>query len=310
MVRRRVDPPNENENPGDEGRQDRPAEGEYEVPNEHDYEDVNDLVREVTAERAKKAKGVMKKVQKKPRATSRPAPQEKMEVEAPTAPTPQAEQPRGRPPPASADAPANEQEFKRRRQQPEEAQQLEEPTSSMPPPPAWEDPPEADDEEVSIPLRVETGIIHEPDPCPDIDEETKKAVRKAHRNLGHPSRESFVRMLRLGGTKPDAMRYARLWTCATCAQMKAPSMQRPAMVKKEVQDFNDTVSLDLLTVHDVNMNRYEVISIVDWGSRYHVAAMMKDKTSGRAARKFCTHWINWVGAPRKVQMDQGGELQG
>ena len=82
------------------------------------------------------------------------------------------------------------------------------------------------------------------------------------------------------------------------------------MVKKEVQDFNDTVSLDLLTVHDVNMNRYEVISIVDWGSRYHVAAMMKDKTSGRAARKFCTHWINWAGAPRKVQMDQGGELQG
>ena len=37
----------------------------------------------------------------------------------------------------------------------------------------------------------------------------RRAVRKAHRGLGHPSREVFVKMLRLGQAQKAAIDYAK-----------------------------------------------------------------------------------------------------
>ena len=39
--------------------------------------------------------------------------------------------------------------------------------------------------------------------------ETRQSIRKAHHGLGHPSRSTFVRMLRLGGATPVALEYAK-----------------------------------------------------------------------------------------------------
>ena len=53
------------------------------------------------------------------------------------------------------------------------------------------------DEEVEMHTRGEPGsILAQPDPCPEIEEAIKRSVRQAHKNLGHPHRDTFVRMLR------------------------------------------------------------------------------------------------------------------
>ena len=101
------------------------------------------------------------------------------------------------------------------------------------------------DEEIELHTRGEPStVLPQPDPCPEIDEETKKSVRQAHKNLGHPHRDTFVRMLRLGGAKPEAVTYAKQWQCPICLQSQAPKSQRPAMTRQQgVYDFNDTVAL-------------------------------------------------------------------
>ena len=108
-----------------------------------------------------------------------------------------------------------------------------------------------------------SSVLAQPDPCPEIEEEIKRSVRQAHKNLGHPHRDTFVRMLRHGGAKAEAVTYAKQWQCPNCLQSQAPKSQRPAMTRQQgVYDFNDTVAADLLTVHDVDGTAYEVLSLV------------------------------------------------
>ena len=80
--------------------------------------------------------------------------------------------------------------------------------------------------------------------------------------------------------------------------------------QQAVYDFNDTVAADLLTVHDVDGKAYEVLSLVCWGSCYHVAVLLKTKSSALVAKMFIRQWVNWAGAPRKLQYDRGGEFEG
>lgn len=150
---------------------------------------------------------------------------------------------------------------------------------------------------------------HEPDPCPDIDPTIKAAVRRAHRNLGHPSRDSFVRMLRLGGAAPDAITYARAWQCPVCLRCQPPLQQLPAS-RHTAENFNDVVGVDLLLLHDSENEPYTVLSIVDFASRYHNAVLVHDKKPATVARAFARFWLRWAGSPRKVIHDQGGEFQG
>ena len=168
------------------------------------------------------------------------------------------------------------------------------------------------DEEVEMHTRGEPGsILAQPDPCPDIEEAIKRSVRQAHKNLGHPHRDTFVRMLRLAGAKAEAVTYAKQWQCPVCLQSAAPKIQRPAMTRQQgVYDFNDTVAADLLTVHDVDGVAYEVLSLVCWGSRYHVAKILKTKSSISVAKKFLRYWVNWAGAPKRLHYDRGGEFEG
>lgn len=125
----------------------------------------------------------------------------------------------------------------------------------------------------------------EPDPCPHIPAEVENAVRAAHRNLAHPARDVFVRMLRLGGAAQESIEYAREWKCAICIQAQVPGHPRPAKVC-EVHDCNDTVALDILEIEDSEGNKFAILSMVCWGSRYHVAVIMPDKSNRCGAKAF------------------------
>jgi IS30 family transposase len=92
-------------------------------------------------------------------------------------------------------------------------------------------------------------------------------------------------------------------------QCKQPSPSRPTQVP-ETHDFNDVVGVDLLEIQDMDSVRYDVMSIVDLGSRYHVAVLLEDKSSQTVARNFARYWVQWAGAPKKVMHDQGCEFKG
>ncbi len=114
-------------------------------------------------------------------------------------------------------------------------------------------------------------------------------------------------MLRMGGATEGAITYAKHWRCPICLLSAAPKSQRPAMTRQQaVYDFNDTVAADLLTVHDMDGKAYEVLSLVCWGSRYHVAVLLKGKSSALVTKMFLRYWVNWAGAPQRLQYDRGG----
>jgi hypothetical protein len=41
-----------------------------------------------------------------------------------------------------------------------------------------------------------------------------------------------------------------------------------------------------------------------------VAVLLKTKSSALVAKMFIRQWVNWAGAPRKLQYDRGGEFEG
>ena len=55
-----------------------------------------------------------------------------------------------------------------------------------------------------------------------VSREVQKAVIFAHRQLGHPSRSTLLRMLKLSGANEEALRSAKTWKCDVCAMRQPP----------------------------------------------------------------------------------------
>ena len=79
----------------------------------------------------------------------------------------------------------------------------------------------------------------------DVPRALRQQVRKTHIGLGHPTKEVFLRMLRLGGASPIAQEYARAWQCPVCAQAAAPSRPRPASTRLRPLAFNGTIAVEV-----------------------------------------------------------------
>ena len=69
-------------------------------------------------------------------------------------------------------------------------------------------------------------------------------VQRAHKQLGHPRVDKFVRILRLGGASDEAIRIARELECSTCQRTKTPSAPRKSAMPPSA-DFNQTIGVDL-----------------------------------------------------------------
>ena len=142
-----------------------------------------------------------------------------------------------------------------------------------------------------------------------IPREVQKAVEFSHRQLGHPSRSTLVRMLKMSGATEDAIRYAKRWQCPVCAQRAAPKHPQAAAPSVRPYGFNVHIHIDIKYVYDARRKRYACLSMVDLGTVKHDAVMVKTKQSQYVARKFFRHWVSIYGPPAKITMDQGGEFE-
>ena len=142
-----------------------------------------------------------------------------------------------------------------------------------------------------------------------IPREVQKAVEFSHRQLGHPSRSTLVRMLKMSGATDDAIRYAKRWQCPVCAQRAAPKHPQAAAPSVRPYGFNLHLHIDIKYVYDARRKRYACLSMLDLGTVKHDAVMIKTKQSQYVAHKFFRHWISIYGPPAKITMDQGGEFE-
>ncbi len=73
--------------------------------------------------------------------------------------------------------------------------------------------------------------------------------------------------------------------------------------------FNETVGMDLKYLKDFEENRFVALTIVDSGTAFQQACLLKTRDPKHVSEKFLETWITHYGCPRTVIVDQGGEFQ-
>lgn len=142
-----------------------------------------------------------------------------------------------------------------------------------------------------------------------VPREVQRAVEHAHRQLGHPSRTTLVRMLKMSGATEAAVRHAKRWNCDVCAQRKAPRHPQAAAPGVRPYGFGKHIHIDIKYVYDVRKKKYACLSMLDLGTMKHDAVMVKTRRSDYIARKFFRHWVSAYGPPERITLDQGGEFE-
>eukprot|EP00435_Cladocopium_sp_Y103_P055765 s362_g18.t1 len=139
----------------------------------------------------------------------------------------------------------------------------------------------------------------------EVSEDNMKAVLlKLHKNLGHPSSDEFVRVLKHGQASSRALELARQLSCPQCEASKKPSTPLPAQVNR-VTDFGHRVGLDVKFLPGWKVNqKVKALNVVDMATSFQIVIpFFETETSQLLHRLFCDHWCSWAGFPREVVMD-------
>ncbi|CAE6950397.1 GIP [Symbiodinium sp. CCMP2592] len=136
----------------------------------------------------------------------------------------------------------------------------------------------------------------------------QSSLRRLHQNLGHPKKDDLVRHLRLAGCEEAVLKAAKGMRCQVCDSTSGPRIARPSATPR-MYDFNDCVGVDLLRHHDVDDNRHTFLSMVDWGTSYHIVIPLAGFDNEDIEKVFNDHWVTPFGPPRTVSLDLDGAVQ-
>ena len=158
----------------------------------------------------------------------------------------------------------------------------------------------------------EEDVIREPqeeDESAEIEPSRRrslmKEIEKAHRGLGHPSKERFLRILRAGRASSLIQALAKTYECSQCREEQRPKPWRRAAPPRELS-FNEVVGVDTLTLK-FQEHRIQCLNCICWGTRYQMIIPLKEGTAAHV-REAYRQWIKLFGAPKVVKPDLGREF--
>ena len=138
--------------------------------------------------------------------------------------------------------------------------------------------------------------------------EVASALKRLHQNLGHPANSDLTRHLRLAGAGSDVIAAAKKLKCQVCERNRRGGVPRPSSLPS-ILSFNQVVAVDVFSVHDSNNVRHELLSALDLGTGFHLAAKLPAHTHQAMERCFCELWSNTFGAPGTLALDMETGLQ-
>ena len=144
-----------------------------------------------------------------------------------------------------------------------------------------------------------------------VTSEDKAKIEKMHKNLGHPSLDSFVRFLRAGRVREEVVRWTiKEFKCSTCQAHALPKAPRPAVVPKCYRP-GVAVGIDLFYIPDHENHRsVPVLNVIDLGTNYQVAELLPSKEPNVIWRAFWATWCRVFGVPQYISIDEGREFRG
>eukprot|EP00971_Amphidinium_carterae_P352137 6492446-Amphidinium_carterae.1 len=148
-------------------------------------------------------------------------------------------------------------------------------------------------------------------PPKEKSDEVYRAVRRLHRDLGHPPPHALARALALRGAREDVIRMAQEFRCSACEARRNP-VSTPSAKLPSAFSFGDEVGIDTFKVYDSHGNQLVMLNCVD-----HFTGFQTTKALGKQAptasavwRAFVDSWITTLGKPRAIRVDNGAEFQG
>eukprot|EP00439_Symbiodinium_sp_Y106_P068391 s2336_g11.t1 len=145
-----------------------------------------------------------------------------------------------------------------------------------------------------------------------IDRHKRLAIRRLHHMTGHASTEAMVRMLRSAGTSAEVVAACKHFRCQVCSECQGPK-QPSSTTTAPPYRFNHQLICDAFEVVDANGQKHTILSLVDGGTKFHVAGRVAP--GGTPSSKVCAEfinnsWLSWAGSPQIFQADQGVHNKG
>ena len=139
----------------------------------------------------------------------------------------------------------------------------------------------------------------------------KKVIQNIHNNCGHPSKEEFLRALRLSRARPEVLHYVRReFECPACAAKGHPPKPRLPAALPWTFRFNETLGLDICETESPDSSNIVFCNMVCWGTLYQLCIPVVDKTAETLAKCVAERWIQYFGPSLVIIADQGKEFVG
>ena len=143
------------------------------------------------------------------------------------------------------------------------------------------------------------------------DDTILKALNKVHKNLGHPSSNDLVRVLKHGGASDRAIELARTLSCDFCKAQTRPHVPLPAKTSRYTR-FNQCIGIDVKFLPGWKSGqKIKAVNIVDQASCFQVMVPFHEQETSAVLRKIISeHWVRWAGPPDNVIMDPAPTMVG
>ena len=134
-------------------------------------------------------------------------------------------------------------------------------------------------------------------------------LRRAHVNLGHPSRERFIHLLKSANASEEAIKFAKELRCATCSSRRLTG-HRPVTSTRRTEGFNQQLSMDTFEI-PYNGKKLKMLNVYCEGTGFQICSPLWNGASTKEVRRaYRQSWLKWAGAPVRVLTDGGTEFDG
>ena len=96
--------------------------------------------------------------------------------------------------------------------------------------------------------------------------------------------------------------------CETCQSTSQPQAPRPSALPR-MQEFGETTGMDVLYAHDINDKRHTFLSMVDYGTTFHIVVPIASTCAADIERAFNDFWVTPYGPPNMLALDLETGLQ-
>ena len=135
------------------------------------------------------------------------------------------------------------------------------------------------------------------------------AIQKLHCQTGHPPAEQLARAIRLAGGSDEAVSCALQYRCTVCASQVVPGPALPHALHGRAREFADVVAMDTFELADWAGNKVLFLNIIGVATRIGIVAVLSSRRPIAVWECSLASWASWVGFPRNILVDGGGEFE-